>query len=477
MYNLNGENVNDNTSQTYSAPTPDNSSYQPYTDGTGNMDQQTYQQTGYGQGTYDQNLYNQQTYTGQTYAGQTYTSPTGNGGSTYNAAPGGYNPYNQEKKPTPVFAVLGIIFVAAALISGWFIPAIGFLFAIAALVMGILAVGRRSSIRGLGIADIILSVCALIFLIVVTIVRALNIVSDLTDNSFQYKDSLDNDFSFDFDHDDDDDYDFDDDDDFSFDEEEDGFYGWEDWSDDIEDAVIYSENGITITATSVDYMCFGDSVSPTVNLLIENDTDRNIYISTDYCAINNIAMDSYIYESVNAHKKLETDLTVNSALFSLCRFTDVGNIQLYLSIEDEDTSETLVESDHRSEATLNDSYTPFGGDTMENAQLVASVEGCDFYYLGVSSSPWGGSDPYFQFVVENNTGRRIWAETDDYSTDDYMQNDYDIDTLEDGNCTFLFLECPDNMDSIQQAAVTFEVTFYDTMDVYYSDEIVFYTKQ
>lgn len=470
MYNLNGENVNDNTSQTYSAPTPDNNSYQPYSGDTGDLGQQNYQQNTYTQGTYDQYNYNQ-----QTYAGQTYASPTGNDGSTYNAAPTGYNPYapnNQEKKPTPVFAVLGIIFALAAVISGWFIPGVGILFAIAGIVMGILAVGKRSSIRGLGIADIILSVCALVFLIVLIIVRTFSLIDEITTNkTLTYHDSLDNDFSFDFGDDDDDDYSFDDD------YDDDSFYGWDDWTDDIDDVVMYSENGVVITATDLVYECYGDTVYPYVNVLIENNTDRNLYISVDYCSVNNIAMSSYFGEVINANKKMETQIPVDSSYFSACRFTEIQNIQLALDISDDDTGDYIVDGEEAPliNTTFADSYTPFDSDSLTNAEHIASTAGFDIYYLGVTEFIYD-DEPCFLFYAENTSGHRAWVETDGFSVDDFMQSDYDIDTVENGNGTFLYLLCPDNLDDIQQAAVTFEVTYYDTMDVFYTDEVIFYQK-
>lgn len=507
MYNLNGENVNDNSSQTYSAPTPDELGYQPDTsaaedpgqqNGQQTYQQNTYgqqntydqqnaygqqnaydQQNAYGQQTYQQNTYNQgaygqdNSYGQQTYTGQTYASPTGNGGSTYNAAPGNYNPYtsnnnNQDKNATPVFAILGIIFAVVSVISGWFIPGLGVLFAIAAIVMSIIAVTKKSSLKGLGIADLILSVAALLFLIVLIIVRAVSLVNDIADDTLSYHDSMDNDFSFDFGDDDDSSYD---------DDDSDSFYGWEDWTDDIDDTVLYSENGVTITATDIEYSCCGDTVYPYINVLIANDTDSDIDISLEYCSINNIAMSSYMYESVNAHKKAEAEIGVDSTLFSAFRFTEVECLQFTLDVYDSDSGEYLVDGDTQplQTFTFSDSYTPVDANSFDNAELVASAGDIDFYYLGLTKSLYGDT-PSFLFYAENHSGHLSWVETDDFSIDDYMQSEYDIDTVADGNGAFLLLPLPEttDVDTVEQAAVTFEVTYYDTWDVFYSDEVVFY---
>lgn len=504
MYNLSDENVNDNSSQNYATPTPDpndfqqsyqapdNNGYQQaYQSQNNNGYQQTYQSqndnsyqqayqtqnnNGYQQTYQSQNTYNQQYYNGQNY------SSSGMNNGSYQASVNGQNPYNQEKKPTPVFAILGIVFAAAAFPIGWFIPILGIVLGIAGLIFGIVGLTARSSIKGLGIAATIIAPVATIAVIILIIYRAVSLVSDITndfsDDIFSYEDDFGNDFSFGFGDDYDDDYDsyddYDDDDDY-----DEGFYGYDDRTVDIDDVVLFSEAGVTVTATDITYENYGDTVYPYVNVEIENSTDTDITIGVEYCAVNNVAMSgSYFDDSINAGKKSKSQLSIDSSVFSKCSFTDIGSIELQVNIYDKNTYDDIVEMSDLYKTTFDDSYTPFTASSLSDANLIVSESGIDFYYLGITDSYYDDS-PCFLFYAENHSGQKAWVETDGFSINDYMQGDYDIDIVNDGNGALLLVEWDDdvNMDALEKADVKFEITFYDSYDVVYTDEVVFYSLQ
>lgn len=524
MYNLSDDNVNDNSSQNYATPTPDpdgndyqqsyqapdsngyqqsyqtsdngsyqqsyqtsdNGSYQqPYQTSDNGSYQQSYQTSDNGSyqqpyqasdnGNYQQSYQTQNMYGQQYYNGQNYSGGMNNG--SYQASANGQNPYDQGKKPTPVFAILGIIFAVAAFPIGWLIPILGILLGIAGLVFGIVGLTSRSSIKGLGIASTIIAPIATIAVIVLIVYRAFTLVSDVTNDLLSNPDSFDNDFNFDFDFDNDYDFDFDDDD--YDDEYDDGFYGYEDRDVDIDDVVLFSEADVTVTATSITYENYGDTVYPYVNVEIENNSTSDVTIGVDYCAVNNLAMSgSYFEDSVNAGKKSKSKLSIDSSVFSKCKFTDIGSIELQVNIYDKNTYEDIVEVSDLYKVTLDESYTPFTASSLGDANLIVSEAGVDFYYLGITTSYYDDS-PCFLFYAENHSGQKAWVETDGFSINDYMQGDYDIDTVNDGNGALLLVEWDSdvNVDSLEKADVKFEITYYDSYDVFYTDEVVFYSLQ
>lgn len=485
MYNLSDENVNDNSSQNYATPTPEpNNSQQSYQAPDNNGYQQTYQtqnNNGYQQtyqaqdnNSYQQTYQSQNTYNQQYYNGQNYSYGSG----SYQASVNGQNPYNQEKKQTPVFAILGIVFAVGAFPLGWVIPILGIILGIAGLIFGILGLTARSSIKGLGIAATILAPVATIAVIIVIVYRAVSLVNDITDDIFSYKDNFDNDYNFNF-GDDDNDYDYDYNYDDSNDYDDEGFYGYEDYNVDIDDVVLFSEAGVTVTATDITYENYGDTTYPSVNVEIENTSEYDVTIGVEYCAVNNIAMyGSYFNDSVNAGKKSKSSLSIDSSVFSKCAFTGIGNLELQVNIYDKNTYDDIVELSDLYQVTIDASYTPFTAASLSDANLIVSESGIDFYYLGVTDSYYDDS-PCFLFYAENHSGRTVWVETDGFSINDYMQGDYDIELVNDGNGALLLVEWDDDVDvdDLEKADVKFEITFYDTYDVVYTDDIVFYSLQ
>ena len=100
----------------------------------------------------------------------------------------------------------------AALPFGWFVPIIGIILGIAAIILSILGMGKNRDLRGAAIAGLIISILATIFSIGVIVYAVINVSKTLSnagkelfDNSGITSD-LD-DFDFDSDSDDSDDYD------------------------------------------------------------------------------------------------------------------------------------------------------------------------------------------------------------------------------------------------------------------------------
>lgn len=160
--------------------------------------------------------------------------------------------------------------------------------------------GKNRDLRGAAIAGLIISILATIFSIGVIVYAVINVSKTLQcwkrtfDNSGITSD-LD-DFDFDSDSDDSDDYD---DSDYS--------YG-DDKEVPLDNVVLYSANDVTITATSIVYSYYDDSVIPEIKVTVENNTSNDLGINVDYCAINGVTMYGYISGDVAAGKKATKNL-------------------------------------------------------------------------------------------------------------------------------------------------------------------------
>jgi len=224
MYNLNGENVNDNPNgfsgnEPAGNPNPDNNAQMNY--GQPAPEQQTYNQPENGPPVSIIGVSIVKCLLSVIWLivsrliisvlikavwiiifnnGNTYN------GNSYNAAPS-YNLNGDAPKKSCVFGVLGLILGIAALPFGWFVPIIGIILGIAAIILSILGMGKNRDLRGAAIAGLIISILATIFSIGVIVYAVINVSKTLSnagkelfDNSGITSD-LD-DFDFDSDSDD-----------------------------------------------------------------------------------------------------------------------------------------------------------------------------------------------------------------------------------------------------------------------------------
>lgn len=494
MYNLNGENVNDNPNGfsgneptgnpnpdnnaqlNYGQPAPEQQTYNQPDNGPMTYDapnanqQQAYNQNDYNPNSYNQNDYNQNAYNQSAYNQPNYGQQAFNNGNSYNAAPS-YNINGDAPKKSCVFGVLGLILGIAALPFGWFVPIIGIILGIAAIILSILGMGKNRDLRGAAIAGLIISILATIFSIgvvvyaVITLSKTLsNAGKEIFDNSGITSD-LD-DFDFDSDSDDSDDYDDYDDSDYS--------YG-DDKEVPLDNVVLYSANDVTITATSITYSYYEDTVSPSINITIENNSSTDIRLSVDKSAVNGVTMYSYISGDVAAGKKSNTQLNISSDEFSLAGFKTIDNLKLQMILYDADSYDTIYADTEPTEISFSDSYTPFSASSLKDAVALDSGNGVNVYYVGTTTG-WDDSLE-FVFYIENTSDAACVAESDDFSINDFMQDDYGYSSILAGTGAFVTIDANDDitsLDDVTSAAIKFEVRDYDSYQVIYtSDELTF----
>lgn len=409
----------------------------------------------------------------------TYSSPSGSDGYTYSAAPNQNNtnytntsgtysnpgaPMNygtpmgpNGPKKSGILGILGLIFAILAFPIGWFIPIIGIVFAIAAFVLSILGCSKKRALRGTGIAGLIISIIVFIALIILIVVRTVSLLNDASNKGSSIT-GLMQDLEADLDDSDyDDDYDSDD---FDYDYSDDTI------TDDIDDIVLLDEQGIVVTATSITYETYDDEIFPSINVLVENNSDHSICVGFDYFAVNNVAMDGSLLSDVSAGKKKEDYISIDSEIFTLAGLTKIDQIQVRFDVYDPDTYDTYFEDSESREIVFNNSYAPFDISSIDSASLIGSGDGYDIYYVG-SYDRWEDGTPDFVFYVENKTSQIIWAETDEFSVNDFMQYDYDLNYVGPGNGTFLMVGTDDAMDisEITSAEIYFELEDEDYNDI------------
>ncbi len=82
-----------------------------------------------------------------------------------------------------------------------------------------------------------------------------------------------------------------------------------------------------------------------VLLYIENNSGRNVGISCDDMSINGFMVTPYFSATVYDGKKIIDDITILSSDLEENNITSVDDIELVFKLYDEDTYETIIQSD------------------------------------------------------------------------------------------------------------------------------------
>ena len=122
----------------------------------------------------------------------------------------------------------------------------------------------------------------------------------------------------------------------------------------IAETVLYEADGIKVTAKSLADGLLGTEVK----LLIENDSSKNILITSSSVSANGYMMPTAaLYAEVAAGKKANESLTLMSSELDQCGIETLAEMQFYLQIQDPETWETIKTTDLITLATSATGYT------------------------------------------------------------------------------------------------------------------------
>ena len=446
MYNLNGEQVDNNNANAFNSPNTD--AAQNTYNAMPNVPPVTPDAAPTGSNVPPTGSYIPPTGSNVPPTGS-YIPPTGS--NMPPTGPAYPNNFNEQPQKSGVLGILGLIFAVVALPAGWFIPILGLALGIAAFVLSIIGCGKKRASRGVAIAGIVVSVIALIFTIVIWISRTASLLYEMKNGNSAIEDILEN-SGLD---DNTDDYD-DSSNDYS--DYEDGVIA------DIDDVILFQDAGVTVTATELYYETYGDDIYPSVKVLIENDSASDISLSIDYCAVNGISTNAFISDSVTAGKKANSTIDLDSTDFANAGFTTIDDLQLQMHVYDPESYDALSTDTSIHHVTFADSYKSFQDkftagelDYAKNATLLTTDSGISIYYVG-TTDVYDDGIVDFMFYLYNDSDTNLYLEASDLSVNDFMQSDYSMKTTASKTGCFITIECDDDStpeESITNAAVSF----------------------
>ena len=161
-----------------------------------------------------------------------------------------------------------------------------------------------------------------------------------------------------------------------------------------------------------------------MKLYIENESEKNIYVYTDYGAINGIMAEWFsLYTSCNvpAGKKANVDLDITDQVLHDLDIETLKTISLYLRAYDSDTYETVIETETEEIET---SFSDGVHDVVEMAKFdkeeLYQNNGITIDFIGRESNS-------FFFTISNETGEFVYIDFDHLSINDYAMDAYSSD--------------------------------------------------
>lgn len=185
----------------------------------------------------------------------------------------------------------------------------------------------------------------------------------------------------------------------------------------ISESVLLDNSGIVIKAVEM----IEDSIwGPGVKLYIENNSDKNVSIYCDAVIVNDYMISDLFSASVAAGKKTNENLNLFSSSLKAAGIDNIGKIELYFRISDDDTYDTIYKSDC---VTIQTSDYSSMDVTPNDAGLeILNQDGMRVVAKYVEEDTfWGKS---ILLYLENNSPKNVTVSIDNMSINGYMVTPY-----------------------------------------------------
>lgn len=111
----------------------------------------------------------------------------------------------------------------------------------------------------------------------------------------------------------------------------------------IEEAVVFNQNGIKITAKSFDAK--GGIFGPQIKMLIENDSEQSITVQVRDESVNGYMIGTSMSASVTPGKKTNHSLTIMRSDLEAAGITTIANVEFRFHIYNSETWDVILDSD------------------------------------------------------------------------------------------------------------------------------------
>lgn len=182
----------------------------------------------------------------------------------------------------------------------------------------------------------------------------------------------------------------------------------------IEQTVLFDADGIVVTATGYEEGWMG----PEIMVLVENNTDKNVLVTTDSLSVNGYMLPyTSLYADVAAGKKSNESISIMTSELEQSGIETISNLQFFIDISDADNWETLITSDL---ITLNTSAAGLQQPVDDSGDVLYDSNGVKVVCKGLKQDViWDGT---IVFYMENNSGKSITVSAENVSVNGFMED-------------------------------------------------------
>ena len=182
----------------------------------------------------------------------------------------------------------------------------------------------------------------------------------------------------------------------------------------VAETVLYEVDGVKVTATGYEDGWMG----PEIKILVENDSSKNVLITSASVSANGYMMPSAaLYAEVAAGKKANETLTIMYSELDQSGIEVLAELQFYLQIQDPETWETITTTDL---LTLTTSVVPYEQPVDDSGDVLYDSDGIRIICKGLKQDIiWDGT---VVFYMENNSGKEISIYAENVSVNGFMQD-------------------------------------------------------
>lgn len=239
----------------------------------------------------------------------------------------------------------------------------------------------------------------------------------------------------------------------------------------IEETVLLEEEGIRITAKSLDT----DAVfGPELKLLIENDSDQDLIVQCNSASVNGYMVGTMMSVDVANGKKANDALTFMTSDLEKCGITTIADMEIMFRVFDSESWDTYLDSEPikiLTSAAEDFTYTfdDSGDLAFEDDEITIRVLGL------VEDEIWG---PSVRVSIQNKSDRTLTVQTHDVSVNGFMVDpmfscDVNAGKWAVSDISFLKSDLESNdITAIESLELSFHIFNWDSWDQSTETEVV-----
>lgn len=195
----------------------------------------------------------------------------------------------------------------------------------------------------------------------------------------------------------------------------------------VEEKVLFEEEGVRATLKGVNGNDF--------KILLENDSDKNVGLSSDIIIVNGITMYGSLYLKAAAGKKVNGVLSLSSSELQIANISTVANVKTVdAHIFNSDDYSTIKNTNFEFSTSVSEDFIQNIDDTGD---ILYDQNGITVIAKNLNKDIWGNA---LYVLIKNNTESDIVASADNLSVNGFTLNSFQSDTIAAGTVRFCDIE-------------------------------------